>query len=149
MELALWTLGLWGLWAFLPKLATLHLPARPAFLLEVGGGVLVAITAVGLLRFDYASPGFWCAYVAGLSSYGGVLMYITILRKGGYVSVTATLTSLYPVVTVALGVLLLGERPSVQRWIGIGVAILALACLKPPPDSNDGSESVSRSSGGR
>lgn len=72
--------------------------------------VLPAIVAVGLL--DMAGNSF---YLLGV--------------QAGALAVAAVLSSLYPVTTVILATLLLGERVTRHHAVGIGLAVVAIACI--------------------
>lgn len=91
---------------------------------RLAGSVLAIITAVAMRRS--AGPLFAIApivlLIALFDTAGNVAFALASTR--GLVSVAATLSSLYPVVTVALAVALLGERPSRPQ---VGGAVLALA----------------------
>ena len=47
------------------------------------------------------------------------------LESGAKASVAIPLTSLYPLLTVLLAAVILGERPKILQWIGIALALMA------------------------
>jgi drug/metabolite transporter (DMT)-like permease len=74
----------------------------------------------------------------GLLGAGGQLVLFEALRTGPAYLVFP-IVSLYPVVTVALSLLFLKEHASRRAWVGIGLALPALALLSwQPPSSSAG-----------
>lgn len=71
---------------------------------------LPAIAAIGLL--DMAGNSF---YLLGV--------------QAGALAIAAILSSLYPVTTVILATLLLGERVTRHHAVGIALAVVAIACI--------------------
>jgi drug/metabolite transporter (DMT)-like permease len=64
----------------------------------------------------------------GLSDVGAGVAYANATR-GGSLSVVAVLSSLYPVVTIALGVAALGERPARVQLAGAALSLVGVAIL--------------------
>ncbi len=52
--------------------------------------------------------------------------------RGGLLSLTPVLASLYPVPTVLLAGSLLRERLDRRRWLGVAHAVLAVALIATP-----------------
>ena len=76
------------------------------------------------------SPGILLAVAAGLA--GGFA--VTAFQKAlscGPLSTSISLTSLYPLIPVLYGVLLLGEKITVAKGTGMGLAVTAgiLLCM--------------------
>lgn len=120
----------WGFWAFLPKVAVRYLPARAVFLWEVVGGLVVAAFVLATLR--ERAPLEWRgvlpAVLTGILGYLGVVFFISALQSGK-VSIVATLTAVYPAITIFLGVVLLGERLSGWQVTGAALALVGLLLL--------------------
>ncbi len=129
-------LVMWGTAGFLSKLATVHLSGmRAARLVLVGflvanAGLLAVVpwpADVSLRTWALvAALGFFLAF----GNYAVVLAY-----AGGKASVITPLAGLYPVVSVPIAVLLLGESVGGRAAGGIGCAILAVVLLavESPP----------------
>ena len=49
--------------------------------------------------------------------------------QSGQLAIAAILSSLYPVTTVILATVLLGERVTRHHAVGIGLAVVAIACI--------------------
>jgi transporter family protein len=120
----------WGLWGYLPKRALATLDPRSVLVLEGVGGVLVALTlllsAGGRIAVDRS--GMLAAVATGVCGLGGAYFFLLALQRGK-ASVIVPFTSLYPLVTLALSVVLLRERPSPANLLGIAFAIAAVILL--------------------
>lgn len=101
-------------------------------LLQLGFGT-VWLLPVLLITGDWRMPGDvgWASLVALLelgvlgSAFGYVLFFYFIATWGS--TVTSLNTYLQPLVGIALGVLVLGERPGWQAWLGIGIVLAGVA----------------------
>jgi transporter family protein len=124
------TLLLWGLWGYLPKRSLVTLDPRSALVWESIGGVLVGLALIAFRGFRVGTEphGMLAALAAGLCGLGGAYFFLLALQRSA-VSVVVPFTSLYPLVTLALGVFLLGERPSSAQLIGIAFAVAAVVLL--------------------
>ncbi|MGI8605518.1 MAG: DMT family transporter [Verrucomicrobiales bacterium] len=122
---------LWGLSGFLQKLATNHLSAEAAALVYLGAfvpvGIFFAITepwpaAMTLRTWALVlALGFFLAF--------GNLAILAAFARGGKAAIIAPLGSLYPLISVPIAVLLLGEKVGTREIIGIGCALASVAAL--------------------
>jgi transporter family protein len=123
-------LVVWGWWGYLPKRALATLDPRSVLVLEGIGGVLVAVTLLvssgGRVAVDRS--GVLAAVATGVCGLGGAYFFLLALERGK-ASVIVPFTSLYPLVTLVLSVLLLRERPSLSNLLGIALAIAAVVLL--------------------
>lgn len=120
----------WGLWAFLPKLALRTFDPRSVLVWESLGSVLVGLgvlVSVGF-RVQTSPVGAVAAVITGICGLGGALFFLVALERGK-ASVVVPFTSLYPLITLALSVLFLGERPSATNLIGVLFAMAAVVLL--------------------
>jgi transporter family protein len=124
------TLLLWGLWGYFPKRALATLDPRSALVWESIGGVLVGLALIIFRGFRvHAEPhGMLAALAAGLCGLGGAYFFLLALERSK-ISVVVPFTSLYPLITLALGVMLLGERPTHAQLLGAGFAVAAVVLL--------------------
>ena len=90
--------------------------------------VTLALTLTGKLSHvsDYRSLGI--ALLGGLMGALGGLMLIIALRLAE-ASIVVPLTSIYPAVTVALSIALLGESATARKIAGVILAIIAVILL--------------------
>jgi len=102
----------------------------PAFLFRCTSVTLV--WSVVLIR--RARPtglrGHWPALIAiGFLDTGGNALYAAASSSHGLISVVSVLASLYPVVTVLLARLLLGERVQRTQDVGVAVALVGVVLI--------------------
>lgn len=124
---AIAALFLWGFWSFLPKLTTQYLDPQSAIVYEVIGGLaLGAITLTSLnFRLTVHPIGIPLAMLTGLLGAAGAFFFLKAVSQGP-VSLVATLSALYPAVTILLANLLLHESVTLRQGVGIGLALLAV-----------------------
>ncbi len=129
---------MWGLWGFFGKLAlNRQMPATSVFLAEVAVGAAVGcVILIVLLGNGHTMPWRAPANIYGLlSGVGmgvGLLLFYVALDYGEAV-VIVPLTATYPLVTVLLSCLFLGERPSLLQWLGLALVIAGAALLLSGP----------------
>ena len=118
----------WGLWGFFGKLALNRQMAPLAiYLAEVAVGVALGCLAVAIfLRMGQVPP--WQAPVnlygllSGVGMAIGLLLFYLALAHGKAV-VIVPLTATYPLLTVLLSYLFLGERPTAVQWLGMALVV--------------------------
>jgi transporter family protein len=123
-------LVVWGFWGYLPKQALRTLDLRSILVLEGLGGVLVAtamLTSRGF-RVQTGGLGALAAVATGVCGLGGSYFFLLALERGN-ASVVVPFTSLYPLITLALSVLLLHEHPSRANLVGVVFAVAAVVLL--------------------
>jgi bacterial/archaeal transporter family protein len=128
-----WSLSatfLWGFWAFFSKLAMREATPIVALLWFVTGQTA---TTVAMLVWNrhLASPSMSATAFALASGVAGglaTLAFFTALRHAA-VAVVLPLTALYPVVAIALGVLVLGEKMTIPQALGALFAVTAVVLL--------------------
>jgi transporter family protein len=130
-------LVLWGVTGVTQKLSTNRITSERSFL-----WFCWAMVALSAAVFAFARPpASLGALVIGCSIAGGTLNGLgawtsfRALESGGKASIVISLISLYPLLTVVLAVLLLGERLTPMQTAGAIVAICAaiLLSLESPP----------------
>jgi len=124
---SLMTLLCWGLWGVFSKLASNYSRPRQTLLFQAVGVVAFALVVLVLEQFQIqkTAAGFGWSFAAGFINFVGFLAFFAAVQKGK-VSTVISLSSLYPVVTIALSVLLLHEK--VTRREGLGIACAMAAC---------------------
>ncbi len=124
---ALLALGFYGLWGFFPKLATKYLSSRDIVLYEVLGIIFAAVLAALLLpgKTQWHLKGVVFAVITGITGIIGTFFFLQALRHGK-ASVVILLTSLYPMISVALAMLILRETMSIRQLVAGIFAICSL-----------------------
>ena len=134
LVLSVMVVVLWGLWGLALKYASLNLEWQYVYVASALGAFLayatitLALTLTGKLSHvsDYKSLGI--ALLGGLMGALGGLMLIIALRLAE-ASIVVPLTSIYPAVTVALSIALLGESVTTRKIAGVILAIIAVILL--------------------
>jgi transporter family protein len=121
------TLACWGLWGVFSKLASNSSRPRQTLLFQAVGVIAFALFVLALEQFQIqrTAAGFWWSFAAGFINFVGFLFFFAAIQKGK-VSTVISLSSLYPVITIALSVLLLHEK--ITRREGLGIACAIGAC---------------------
>jgi uncharacterized membrane protein len=135
---------LWGLSGFLQKVATNYLSSETAAFVYLGAFVPVGVFfAVREPWPAEIAPRTWMLVLAlGFFLAFGNFAILGAYARGGKAAVIAPLASLYPLVSVPIAVLLLGEKVGARELIGIffalaSVAALSLETASPKPAVQD------------
>jgi uncharacterized membrane protein len=127
----------WGVWG-----AVMEFPGKWGFP-ETLGYVVWSLTMIPCAIFalkkiewkiERDRKSVLLGSAAGLLGAGGQLMLFMALKQGPAYLIFPII-SLYPVLTILLSVTSLGERAKTINWIGIGLALVAMACLSYQPPS--------------
>jgi transporter family protein len=134
---AILALILWGITGVTQKLSTNRISSERSFLwfcwamVALSGAVLV----VARPHWGLAPLVVTCAIAGGALNGMGAWTSFRALESGGKASIVISLISLYPLLTVVLAVLILGERLTWMQTAGAVSAIAAaiLLSLEAPP----------------
>jgi transporter family protein len=120
------TVLFWGFWGVFSKLASNYSRPRQTLLFQAVGVMAFAFVVLVLERFQIqpTAAGFGWSFAAGFVNFMGFLAFFAAVQKGK-VSTVISLSSLYPVVTIVLSVLLLHEKISKREGLGIAFALAA------------------------
>ena len=126
----------WGLWAFFPKLAVRHISNISSLFYESVGVMIIGAAALAWAGKNLQSDprGAVPAILTGIFGGIGLYFYFAAARQGP-IAVVSALTALYPVVTVLLAALFLGERLCWTQILGIILAVAAACLLSITPES--------------
>ncbi len=141
LAFALIPVALWGIGGFLQKVSTMSISGERStrwFLLA-----FVPVAAVLLLiepLKGMPSLRTWLL-AAALGFFFGLGNFAILLAfaRAGKASIIAPLAALYPLVSIPIAILFLGEKVSSREWIGIAIALIAVVALawegepKPAP----------------
>ena len=121
------TLVCWGIWGFIPKITTRYISPMSAMIYETIGAMIVGLVVLTLVDFrpDVHVKGICLAITTGIIGLTGALCFLFAV-KSGKVSVVAMFTALSPVITIALGYLVLKEPVTLKEGLGILSAFTAI-----------------------
>lgn len=137
---AMMTTALWGVWGALIELPEkAGFPATLGYVAWAATMIPVAVVALRLIhwKLDTDRRSAMLGVAAGLLGCGGQLLLFQCLRIGP-AYIVFPIISLYPVVTIVLSVLFLGEKGSRRSWTGIACALIAIALLAYQPPTENG-----------
>ena len=123
---SVFTLMCWGLWGVFSKLASNYSRPRQTLLFQAVGVLGFALLVLVIERFQIqpTAAGFGWSFAAGFINFVGFLAFFAAIQKGK-VSTVISLSSLYPVITILLSVLLLHEKVTKREGLGIAFALTA------------------------
>jgi len=135
------TTMLWGMWG-----ALIEIPEKAGFPPPLGYSVWAATMippallalSISNWNLDRDAPSVCAGLAAGLLGAGGQLILFEILRLGP-AYIVFPIVSLSPVVTVLLSTWLIGEQAGTEGWVGVALALLAIALLSSGSPSSDAS----------
>ncbi len=118
----------WGMWAFLSKLGSREIPPETMqFLFTVGAlPVGIALLLARRCNLEKSKKGISYAVLNGILSGVGGLTLFAAYHTNGNTSLITVATSLYPMITVVLAVLILRERLTATQALGLAFAGAAI-----------------------
>lgn len=118
---------LYGFWGFFPKLAVAFVPPTSALLYQVAGAMLVGLLCLFLVDFrpETHPKGILFGVLTGIAGVLGTLFYFTAARRGN-IAVVASMTALYPIVTILLAAIFLREPITLRQLFGMLFALIAM-----------------------
>ncbi len=122
----------WGLWGFFGKLATRQVNENSLIILGIVGALVVYPVYILMyhkgFNWEWSNPHYYLALLAGLVGGLGTLFFFMALTRGE-ASRVVVISALYPVITVLLSVLLLGELVTLKKIAGILLALGGIVLL--------------------
>lgn len=121
---------LWGVWGVLAKVASAKMGAYEEQILFTLGSLPVAVAALWRLqgRLELNRAGAACGVLNGVFSGLGLLAYYAAVARGP-ASIVASVTALFPLLTVGLAALVLHERMNRLQAAGVAAALVAILLL--------------------
>lgn len=131
LAFALIPIALWGVAGLLQKISTNHLSGEVSTLWFLAAFVPVAILLLVAQPWpERVTPKTWLLVAAlGLFFSLGNYALLAAFASQGKASIITPLTALYPVVSVPVAVLVLGEKVGGREWMGIGLALASVVAL--------------------
>ena len=123
---------LWGFWGFLGKIASKSIDSQNLLIISsLGSAMALPITLLLFYKyfsFPISSSPHYIALASGFLGGIGALFFFLAISKGD-ASKVVVITAMYPVVTILLSFIFLKEALSVEKIIGICLALIALVLL--------------------
>jgi bacterial/archaeal transporter family protein len=136
LSFAILALVLWGITGVTQKLSTNSISSELSFLWFCWAMVTLSLGMLALARPHWGLHGVvvLSAVAGGALNGMGAWTSFRALESGGKASIVISLISLYPLLTVGLAVMLLGERLTATQLTGALMAIASaiLLSLEPP-----------------
>ncbi|MBL9169833.1 MAG: DMT family transporter [Verrucomicrobiales bacterium] len=129
---ALAPIGLWGVAGLLQKMSTNEVSGELSALVFLSAFVPIGIYLIWqhpLTGASLTSRSWVLVTLVGLCFALGNFALLEAFARGGKASVIAPLAGLYPMISVPIAVLVLGEKISWRELGGITLALLAVAAL--------------------
>lgn len=122
----------WGLYGVFAKLGTARIGLQAILWYQVAMLITIVVFLVATrnivpLNLDPAGVAFGVA--TGVANFIAVVALFSSLERGFPVNIVYPLTALYPLVTVLVAMLFLGEPMTVLRAAGVILAVVAIALL--------------------
>jgi transporter family protein len=122
----------WGLYGIFARLGTARIGMQAVFWTQLAmlvGAIIYLSFLRNMVPLASDGRGILLGVATGLSSIVAVVALFTLLHRGFPVSIVYPLTALYPLVTVILGVIFLGESLTFAKGIGVILAVVAIVIL--------------------
>ena len=130
--LTLFALLGWGLWGFFGKIASKQVSAENILIIGMLTNILLLPFAFFVFGKNFAfrwnDYHYYFAVMTALVGIAAVLCFYLALRMGE-ASKTVVITSLYPIITVVLAAIFLGERFTSTKAVGIVLAMAGIILL--------------------
>lgn len=129
--LGLLVILLWGIWGFSAKVAISDIGLQAMFWIALISDIFIVLYLVLSNQFfplRMEEKGIIYSITAGIT--GGIaIIFFYILLKKYQASIVLPLTSLYPIVVVILGILILKEKITYLNGIGVVLALISIYLL--------------------
>jgi bacterial/archaeal transporter family protein len=118
----------WAGWALFLKLGSEEIPSHAALFLQSAGMVPLAV----LLLFNQSARevksgrGIVYSLLNGAITGAGILSLLAAYRSGGNTAVVSVTSSLYPLVTFALALVVLREKLTKKQILGVVLATVSI-----------------------
>lgn len=122
---------LWGIWGFAAKVAISDIGLQAIFWISVISDILIVVYLLISNQFfplRLEEKGIMYSIISGITGGIAIILFYILLKKY-QASIVLPLTSLYPVVVVILGILILKEKITYVNGIGVVLALISIYLL--------------------
>ncbi|MBI5359805.1 MAG: EamA family transporter [Planctomycetes bacterium] len=126
------TVVFWGVWAFTPKMASMHIKDPFSILFyqfAFSFALMSAIICVNGFHLEYNTTGLIYAVVTGGCATIGTVFFIKAFQTGSNASAVVLITGLYPLIAVPLCLIILKEPLTITKGLGMLFAVVAMVLL--------------------
>lgn len=124
----------WGLWAFLPKIALQSMQPHSVIFYEAFGSLCVSMPVLFFHLKGKLQKDVQALAIISLSSaltVTAIMCYFYALKHGP-VAVVVTMTAMYPVISLVLARIFYKERINRVQMIAVAMAMLSIVLLAIP-----------------
>lgn len=122
---------LWGIWGFAAKVAISDIGLQAIFWVSVISDILIVVYLLISNQFfplRLEEKGIMYSIISGITGGIAIILFYILLKKY-QASIVLPLTSLYPVVVVILGILILKEKITYLNGVGVVLALISIYLL--------------------
>jgi transporter family protein len=121
----------WGITGVTQKLSTNRISSQHSFLWFSLAMLVISVALVLTTPIDWhvKRTFFWLSVAGGALNGLGVLTSFGALESGGKASIVVSMISLYPLLSVGIAIVFLGERIGPRQLMGIVIAVVAAVLL--------------------
>ena len=114
----------------MPKITTRYLSPNSAIVYESLGGLLFVMLLLASIKFQVQvdARGTSLAIATGIMGVAGAFMFFQAVSRGP-VTLVASISALYPALTVLLAIAILHETITLRQTIGILFAIVSVVLI--------------------
>ncbi len=120
----------WGFWGFFIKLASAQLSWQQVFIVTSFITLVFSLLTFVIVKpsFEIGSQSASYALTAGVLGAFALIFFNMAIKEGNAI-VVVPVTSLYPVITVVLSYLILNEKLTFTKGLGIILALIAVVLV--------------------
>lgn len=124
------TIALWGLWGFLAKLALGQLRWQDMLIVASAAYTVLYLVFAGIMfaifrpTLAVSGQGAVLAFAAAFAGFAGIITFYLALNAGSP-AIVVPLTAVYPVLTVVLSLVLLGESLTLSQAVAVVLFLIA------------------------
>lgn len=122
---SLLTIAIWGFWGFLAKMALRQMRWHEMLLVASATYMILYLVFIGVLFYSFrpaltaiSAQAASLATAAAAAGFAGVIPFYLALNEGN-AAIVVPLTAIYPVITVLLSVVFLGETLTISQALAV------------------------------
>jgi transporter family protein len=125
------SLILWGVWGVILKYSNNFYNTVTTYYLSTIGSFSTATVLTLIMKNDFHANPFKHMHYPLIAGFFGTLGYWFMVKalEQGKASIVITVTAVYPIITLALSILILSEKLTLTQIIGILMAVLGIVLM--------------------